>query len=276
MVTPRLTRLNSSDMGNNGSPTVQDETARYSLESVRTPNQPVATSTPDPSRLRNLRLPGNKVNRPMELPIRGGSRTMTVKNPSEMMMWMKMNSKGAYHYLYDTQAACKNYNYRAEQAELSLDRWKEIQAKNTGWGTKRLKLKLRIAQLFNKIHQSDIALLELEVDSLQSENRALMIEAASIKRRAKLPDVPKLTDGKGVAFDYWRILIRHELFLNADFYPTETRRMALIISHCAGDAAAYICPRLDKDAVNPYRTADEIMNHLATIFYERLRATQRM
>ncbi|KAJ5547205.1 hypothetical protein N7494_004790 [Penicillium frequentans] len=272
MMTPRITRLNSSAKGNDGSPTVQDESAHYSLEDVRTSNQPVATSTPGPSRTKNLRLPGNKVNRPMELPIRGGSRAMTIKNPSEMMMWMKMISKGAYNYLYDTQAACKQYKARAEQAELSLDRWRESQAKNTGWGTKRLKLKLRIAQLFNKIHQSDIALLELEIDSLQRENRALMMEAASIKRRAKLPDVPKLTDGKGVAFDYWRILIRQELFINADFYPTETRRMALIISHCAGDAAAYICPRLDKDALNPYRTADEIMDHLATLFYERLRA----
>ncbi|KAJ5571812.1 hypothetical protein N7535_005472 [Penicillium sp. DV-2018c] len=121
-----------------------------------------------------------------------------------------------------------------------------------------------------------------EIEKLYHENRKLTKEVKQLRaqsndsqhppsstgsrRSAKLPDAPIMDDGVSVKFTAWRREIENKLLLNDDYYPTEKHRMAYVMNRCAGKAQAQLQPRLEPDAKNQYRTAEEMLEHLQLVF----------
>ena len=87
------------------------------------------------------------------------------------------------------------------------------------------------------------------------------------KRSAKMPDPPKLSDGKNPTFDGWYVKIKNKLRVNADYYPTEDDKIAYIFDRTEGDAATHLEPRMT-DNLNPFKNAGEVLEYLRTIYVD--------
>jgi hypothetical protein len=87
------------------------------------------------------------------------------------------------------------------------------------------------------------------------------------RKSTKLPDPAPLSDGKDPTFESWKLAIRAKLEVNADHYRTERARKAYIFGRTEGDAQTHLQPRYDDDnTVDPYLTAQDMIEHLATIY----------
>ena len=97
-------------------------------------------------------------------------------------------------------------------------------------------------------------------------NRTTPMPEDRPRKTTKLPDPPMLSDGKQVKFKAWKSDIRKKLRLNHDHYPTPDHQMAYLKSRCEGKALMHVDPRMQDDATNPYKTVDEIFDHLEGVF----------
>jgi hypothetical protein len=86
------------------------------------------------------------------------------------------------------------------------------------------------------------------------------------KRSTKLPDPPIFTDGKDMKYSDWLSRIRNKLRANGDHYPTDEIQIAYVEGRIGGEAATHISPRLRADAVDPYRTVQDLLDHLNSIY----------
>lgn len=86
------------------------------------------------------------------------------------------------------------------------------------------------------------------------------------KRSKKISDSKELTDGVDPTFLSWRILIRGKLRTNADHYPTEEDRMLYVFNRTLGDAQRHLQPRYDEDSTTRFQTAEEMIEHLASVY----------
>ena len=89
---------------------------------------------------------------------------------------------------------------------------------------------------------------------------------ASADKSTKLPDPDALDDGKEPRFEDWLARVKDKLKVNADHFPSEEFRRAYVIGRVTGKAARYIAPRIREDSADPYRSAEDIFQHLATKF----------
>lgn len=88
----------------------------------------------------------------------------------------------------------------------------------------------------------------------------------SPSKSIKLPDPPLLTDGKDPDFDNWLMAMKQKLDSNADHFNTKKLRLAYIFSRTDGKARKHVAPRLRTDAITPYHDADDVFNHLDTVY----------
>lgn len=88
------------------------------------------------------------------------------------------------------------------------------------------------------------------------------------RRTVKLPDPPILTDGKEPKFDDWMAQMKTKLKANADHYSSNLLQVAYVQSRLGGRAAEHAAPRFHEDSVNQYQTADEVFEHLKSIFFD--------
>uniref|UniRef100_A0A093UM55 Transposon Tf2-6 polyprotein n=1 Tax=Talaromyces marneffei PM1 TaxID=1077442 RepID=A0A093UM55_TALMA len=58
---------------------------------------------------------------------------------------------------------------------------------------------------------------------------------------------------------------------NADHYPTPLARMQYVKSMCKGEAATHLLPRFRKDSPQRYRDAEDIIEHLKTLYMDENR-----
>jgi len=86
------------------------------------------------------------------------------------------------------------------------------------------------------------------------------------KRSVKIDDPKHLTDGKEPLFEHWLSRMRNKLRENADHFPTESSKIAYIENRTDGDAARHIAPRMREDHPERYETAEDIFQHLASIY----------
>ncbi|EEH17366.1 hypothetical protein PABG_07362 [Paracoccidioides brasiliensis Pb03] len=86
------------------------------------------------------------------------------------------------------------------------------------------------------------------------------------RRSVKIDDPKHLTDGKEPKFEHWLSRMKNKLRENADHYPTERMRIAYIENRTDGDAARHIAPRMEEDHPERYQTAEEIFEHLKSIY----------
>jgi zinc knuckle protein len=88
------------------------------------------------------------------------------------------------------------------------------------------------------------------------------------KKSTKMPDPPMLSDGKDVKFKAWKTEMRRKLLLNEDHYPTAAHQLAYVSSRCEGKALRHINPRMQDDAATPYRTVQDVYDHLEGVFHD--------
>ena len=89
---------------------------------------------------------------------------------------------------------------------------------------------------------------------------------ASADKSTKLPDPDTLDDGKEPRFEDWLARVKNKLKVNADHFLTEEFKRAYVIGRVTGKAARYIAPRIREDSADPYRSAEDVYQHLATKF----------
>jgi hypothetical protein len=109
---------------------------------------------------------------------------------------------------------------------------------------------------------------ELRVELLQAlrQNRQSTPLYNRPQKSTKLPDPPIFTDGKGMKFSDWVSRIRNKLRVNSDHYPTDSIQLAYIEGRVEGEAARHISPRLAPDSADPYRTIQDLLDHLSEIY----------
>jgi hypothetical protein len=81
----------------------------------------------------------------------------------------------------------------------------------------------------------------------------------------KVDDPVALTDGKTPRFEDWLSKMRNKLRANEDRYCTEDLRMIYVESRTEGTAAKHLAPRRRAHAVNKFRTAEEMFQHLEKV-----------
>ncbi len=87
-----------------------------------------------------------------------------------------------------------------------------------------------------------------------------------IKRSQKLPDPPLLTDKTEPTWDDWQGKIRDKLEINADHFDNDRAILAYIHFRIAGDAAKTTLARRQHGSLNPYTTADDLLDELAQLY----------
>ncbi|KAJ5666162.1 uncharacterized protein N7477_008610 [Penicillium maclennaniae] len=88
------------------------------------------------------------------------------------------------------------------------------------------------------------------------------------KKSTKMPDPPMLSDGKDVKFKAWKTEMRRKLLLNEDHYPTAAHQLAYVSSRCEGKALRHVNPRMQEDAMAPYKTVKDVFDHLEGVFHD--------
>ena len=88
----------------------------------------------------------------------------------------------------------------------------------------------------------------------------------SLWKSMKLPDPPVFIDGKEPSIDHWLTKMRSKLAANEDHKPTELFKKAYVENRVGGEAMGHLEPRLRKNAIKPFLTAEEMFDHLERIY----------
>ena len=79
----------------------------------------------------------------------------------------------------------------------------------------------------------------------------------------KLPDPPVFTGNGHVLFDDWKMRIQDKLTHNGDHYPTESFKIAYIITRLGGDASGHVSTRR---RFTSYESVDGLLDHLSDLY----------
>jgi hypothetical protein len=86
------------------------------------------------------------------------------------------------------------------------------------------------------------------------------------QKSTKLPDPPIFTGDSDPAIDDWLSKMRSKLKANSDHYPTPDLQMGYVENRVGGTAIKHLAPRLRSGSVNPFKSAEEMLEVLERIF----------
>ena len=109
--------------------------------------------------------------------------------------------------------------------------------------------------------QSVTALVEGIVQSLRQSSTPI-----STMKSTKIPDPPILTDGEEPTFNNWKIQMTGKLSVNADHFGDEQARITYVFGRTGGNAQKHLNPRISPSSVDPFTTANDMIQHLADIY----------
>jgi hypothetical protein len=89
----------------------------------------------------------------------------------------------------------------------------------------------------------------------------------AVTKSTKIPDPEPLSNGQNPTFENWKIQIEGKFTVNEDHFPTEQAKMIYLFGRTTGDAQNHLRPRYG-DAKDPFTTATEMIEHLATIYLD--------
>jgi hypothetical protein len=146
----------------------------------------------------------------------------------------------------------------------------------------------RINEALERLQTAEERIIALEEESLhyRQDTAEVLIENETLKtdllsalrqnrqatpvlesrKTTRIPDYAALTDGQDPKYRDWLSRIRNKLRVNADHYPTTDFQLAYVESQIQGEAATYISGRLQPDAVDRYRTVQDLFDHLTSIY----------
>ena len=84
----------------------------------------------------------------------------------------------------------------------------------------------------------------------------------------KIPDGKKLRDGQNPRYESWKIDVQGKLRALAHQYNTPESRILYVKSMCEGEAADHLMARMRDDAVDPYFDANDMFEHLDTVYLD--------
>ena len=90
-------------------------------------------------------------------------------------------------------------------------------------------------------------------------------------RSAKIPDPTKLSNRSLLKFKHWEITIHTKLRVNHDHFETEEAKIFYIYDHTEGDAQEHLYSHCKPDALQPFKTASEVIQYLAKIYRDPYR-----
>ncbi|EED15982.1 hypothetical protein TSTA_010980 [Talaromyces stipitatus ATCC 10500] len=102
-----------------------------------------------------------------------------------------------------------------------------------------------------------------EVSSWQEQNAKLQKQ----KKSTKLPDGKCFSGGDDPKFASWLINIENKLEMNANHYLIVLAHMQYVKSIYEEAAAEHLVPRLQKDSLERYCDANDMIEHLKTIYH---------
>ena len=126
-------------------------------------------------------------------------------------------------------------------------------------------LELMVAALRSEKELLDEEVLSMRGHVLRAERRE---GTPSVSKSHKLPDPPTFSGNStdNLTFEDWLIRICGKLSGNADHFPTESLKLAYIVSRLSGDAAKHTAPRLREGSVVAYQTSQDLLDHLKEIY----------
>jgi hypothetical protein len=86
------------------------------------------------------------------------------------------------------------------------------------------------------------------------------------KYSKKQPDPTPLSDGVDPTFESWKLQIQGKFRVNADHFEDEEAKMLYLFNRTTGDAQEHLHPRYEDDSPMRFATAQEMIQHLATIY----------
>ena len=87
------------------------------------------------------------------------------------------------------------------------------------------------------------------------------------KKSTKIPDPEVFTIGvKEPQFEHWLLQIESKLVANADHFPTEAQQMTYVQSRVGGNAMGHLAPRLRRNAVIRFTTAQQMLECLKAVY----------
>src|SRR6266487_6391733 len=117
------------------------------------------------------------------------------------------------------------------------------------------------------VEQTMTMLIEGIVQALGRSGTSL----ESTKRLAKIPDLAILTDSQDLTFESWKIQILAKLSVNANYFANDSAWIVYVFSRTSGDAQKHLNPRIGDNAVDWFRTATKIIDHLSGIYKDLFR-----
>ena len=85
-------------------------------------------------------------------------------------------------------------------------------------------------------------------------------------KTTKLPDPEPFQGTDHPSWEVWESNMCHKLLGNADHFPTEALRIGYIAGRLSGVPAERALSRLGPRALNPYKTAQDVFDHLSTVY----------
>ncbi|THC86979.1 hypothetical protein EYZ11_013575 [Aspergillus tanneri] len=137
----------------------------------------------------------------------------------------------------------------------------------------------KVNEIREVIRQKDAALADLiegrdkyrdayAHECLRGRETSVPLSTTETRKSAKIPDPPTLSSGKDPKFEDWMAQMKSKMAANADYYPTEVINITYVQSRLSGRAAEHAAPRFREDSGSQYRTADEIFDHLKSVFHD--------
>ena len=89
--------------------------------------------------------------------------------------------------------------------------------------------------------------------------------SAKSKRAAKLPGPPVYQDGSTMKYGEWQVTMKNKSSGNREHYEEESDRIVYVLSRIGGQAFEIVKARIDPEASNAFRTAEDIFEVLFSV-----------
>ncbi len=134
------------------------------------------------------------------------------------------------------------------------------------WKARSLVLDKETDRLYELGKQQEDEIKELKARLQTKENTSSDFTYSERSRSQKIPDPSLFTDGKNSTWENWYGKIQDKLEINADLFPNERAKLGYVHSRLFGDAAEVTQARRERDCVNLYRIAEDLLKELAQLF----------
>lgn len=203
---------------------------------------------------------------------RGSRRSLILDDPTEdiadadeLIDWIRQDPENRYNLLRDRiWELLELREDAARQAPNAKDQMMEEEYARLRTENETLqKEKDSLLTVMNMIRDTPVRPVREEREASVASTAAF-----SGKKSTKMPDPPIFSDGKEIKFKDWKAEMKRKLLLNEDHYPTPAHQLAYVSSRCEGKALRHINPRMQEEAVAAYRTAQDVFDHLQSVFHD--------